>query len=68
MLQTQAVADSTYTLLRRLMSDARLDDFFLAGGTNLALQLRHRLCIDVAFLISTTLIFPHKLNLLMVEN
>jgi hypothetical protein len=47
MLQTQTVADNTYALLKRLMNDADLSLFFLAGGTNLALRLGHRLSIDL---------------------
>jgi hypothetical protein len=47
MLQTQTVADNTYALLKRLMNDANLSSFFLAGGTNLALRLGHRSSIDL---------------------
>ena len=36
-------------LLRHLQSDKTLDDFFLVGGTALALQLGHRLSIDLDF-------------------
>lgn len=47
MLQAQTVTGSTYALLKRLMSDTHLDGFSLAGGTNLALQLGHRLSADL---------------------
>jgi hypothetical protein len=53
MLQTSTVERETLELLKRLMDDERLSDFFLAGGTNLALQLGHRKSIDLD-------LFPNK--------
>jgi len=47
MLYTETVESSTLELLRRLMRDSRLSDFLLAGGTNLALRLGHRLSVDL---------------------
>lgn len=39
MLQEQTVKTSTLELLKRLMSDSVLKDFYLVGGTALALQM-----------------------------
>jgi hypothetical protein len=47
MLQTSTVEAKTFQLLKRLMSDERLSDFILAGGTNLALQIGHRKSYDL---------------------
>ena len=47
MLQTATVERETYELLRKLMKDDFLSDFLLAGGTNLALQIGHRLSVDL---------------------
>ena len=47
MLQTATVERATYELLKRLMKDGFLSDFLLAGGTNLALQIGHRLSVDL---------------------
>ena len=47
MLQTQAVADSTLELLKKLQSKDYLGEFYLAGGTALALYWGHRQSIDL---------------------
>lgn len=47
MLQYRTVDPTTLELLRRLMSLNELQDFFLVGGTALALQLGHRISIDI---------------------
>jgi hypothetical protein len=47
MLRTETVERSAFELLKTLMQDERLSDFILAGGTNLALQIGHRLSIDL---------------------
>jgi len=39
MLQTKTVERETFELLKTLMHDEKLNDFILAGGTNLALRL-----------------------------
>ena len=44
----QVVRPETFALLRRLMADAALGEFFLVGGTALALYYGHRLSIDLA--------------------
>ena len=47
MLQYRAVYPTTLELLRKLMFLPELQDFFLVGGTALALQLGHRISIDI---------------------
>ena len=47
MLRTETVERGTFELLKTLMQDEKLSDFILAGGTNLALQIGHRLSIDL---------------------
>lgn len=47
MLQYRTVDPKTLELLRKLMSLTELQDFFLVGGTALALQLGHRISIDI---------------------
>lgn len=37
----------SYNLLREFMRNDNLSDFYLAGGTALALQLRHRVSVDL---------------------
>ena len=47
MLQEQTIKASTLELLKRLMADSALKDFYLVGGTALALQIGHRISIDL---------------------
>ena len=47
MLQYRTVYPTTLELLRKLMLLPELQDFFLVGGTALALQLGHRISIDI---------------------
>lgn len=47
MLQTRAVESGTLGLLKSLMSKPYLDQFFLVGGTALALQMGHRISVDL---------------------
>ena len=47
MLQTRTVEPRTLGLLKDLMSKPYLDQFFLVGGTALALQMGHRFSIDL---------------------
>jgi hypothetical protein len=47
MLRKETVSKSTLELLKTLMNDELLTDFFLVGGTALALQIGHRLSIDL---------------------
>jgi hypothetical protein len=47
MLHKQTVTNSTLELLKALMLDENLKDFFLVGGTALSLQIGHRISIDI---------------------
>jgi hypothetical protein len=47
MLQYSAVNKETLGLLRSLMQHDFLTDFNLVGGTALALQIGHRLSVDL---------------------
>jgi len=47
MLQYRAVYPKTLELLKTLMQYESLQDFFLVGGTSLALQLGHRISVDL---------------------
>lgn len=46
-LSENIILPSTLQILRRLMSDENLKDFFLVGGTGLALQIGHRYSVDL---------------------
>lgn len=47
MLYKETVTPSTLELLRKLMEDPELQDFVLVGGTSLALQIGHRVSVDL---------------------
>lgn len=47
MLQKQTVETATLELLRELMRDEYLSNFFLVGGTALSLCIGHRISIDL---------------------
>jgi hypothetical protein len=47
MLQTRTIEPRTLELLRKLMAIPEFDAFYLVGGTALALQLGHRISIDL---------------------
>lgn len=53
MLHYETIAPTTRELLTQLMSDVRLQDFILVGGTSLALQLGHRLSVDLNLFTDT---------------
>ena len=53
MLQTQTIAPATLQLLRLLMQDPELRSFRLVGGTALALQLGHRISVDLDLFTDT---------------
>ena len=46
-LSEKYITPTALLLLRELQSDERLQDFFLVGGTALAMQIGHRLSIDL---------------------
>lgn len=49
MLQTNTVNQHTLELLNELCLHPKLNDFFLVGGTALALQIGHRISVDLDF-------------------
>lgn len=53
MLQTQTLAPATLQLLKQLMQDPELRAFRLVGGTALALQLGHRISVDLDLFTNT---------------
>lgn len=42
-----AVSDKVLILLKKMMQDKRVDQFYLVGGTSLALRLGHRMSVDI---------------------
>ncbi|NIG56756.1 nucleotidyl transferase AbiEii/AbiGii toxin family protein [Chitinophaga sp. Cy-1792] len=63
MLRKETVRESTLELLKKLMQDDILKDFFLAGGTALSLQIGHRISIDLDFFTAA----PFNENELLTE-
>lgn len=53
MLHYETITPDTRELLKRLMSDDRLRGFVLVGGTSLALQLGHRISVDLDLFTDT---------------
>lgn len=47
MLQTQAVVPELMELLKKLMLEKKFSNYFLVGGTSLALQMGHRNSVDI---------------------
>lgn len=47
MLHTETVEAGTLDLIKRLMADAVLQDFFMVGGTALSLLIGHRISVDI---------------------
>ena len=47
MLQTEPVGKSLWNLLKDLQKEKALGNYFLVGGTALALQLGHRMSDDI---------------------
>lgn len=47
MLQKQSVSSELLELLKSLMNEVAFKDFVLVGGTSLALQIGHRISVDI---------------------
>ena len=47
MLQKNTIHQNSLELLKKLQADNELNEFHLAGGTSLALQIGHRKSIDL---------------------
>jgi len=58
MLQTQKIEPGTFSLLKRLLGMHVLKDFYLVGGTALALRFGHRISDDLD--IFSHLPFEHE--------
>lgn len=54
MLRKETVSQSTLELLKMLMEDEFLKNFFLVGGTALSLQIGHRISIDLDLFSQTS--------------
>ena len=50
-LEKKYIPPPALAILSQLQKDNTLDDFFLVGGTALALQLGHRLSVDIDLFI-----------------
>lgn len=68
MLQKQVVDERTFLLLEKLQSIPELKDLRLVGGTSLALQLGHRISIDLALFGSFDSCLPLEMFLFDFEN
>ena len=55
MLHKETVESRTLDLIRMLMKDPQLSEFFMVGGTALSLQLGHRISIDIDLFIQKKL-------------
>ena len=51
MLHKETIDAATLELLKKLMNDEHLQDFVLVGGTSLALQIGHRISVDLDLFI-----------------
>jgi len=47
MLHTETVEAGTLDLIKRLMADSELKDFFMVGKTTLSLLIGHRIPVDI---------------------
>lgn len=47
MLQKNVIDEKTYSILKLIMNDINFKDFYLVGGTSLALRIGHRKSIDL---------------------
>ena len=54
MLYKETVTPTTLGLLTKLMSDADLASFYLVGGTSMALQVGHRISVDLDLFTSSS--------------
>lgn len=72
MLQLKTIDKETFALLKAISSHKELHDFSLAGGTGLALQLGHRISIDLDFFtrktFDTTTVFEFLRKTFSVSN
>ena len=67
MLQTDSVNKYTLELLNKICCDQQFNDFFLVGGTALALQIGHRISIDLDFFTLSSFDKDQLKNVLIKE-
>lgn len=67
MLHTETVTPKTLEILIRLMNDASFDNFRLVGGTALALQIGHRMSVDLDLFSNETFDQKKMLEYLRTE-
>lgn len=53
MLHKSVLPEKSFELLKKIMQTDSFDDFYLAGGTSLALQIGHRISIDLDLFTQT---------------
>ena len=53
MLQTQSVYAETLGVLKELMQEPLLSEFYLVDGTAFALQIGHRISVDIDLFTNT---------------
>jgi predicted nucleotidyltransferase component of viral defense system len=66
MLHFNTIESKTLELLKKLSLDKSLDSFFLVGGTALALQIGHRISVDLDFFCLSDF-DENKLSKIIVE-
>ncbi len=49
MLHKETVSQTTLDLIKKLQKDPEFSEFILVGGTSLALQIGHRISVDIDF-------------------
>lgn len=57
----KGVSIELYNLIKKIMISPEFNDFYLGGGTNLAVKYNHRLSIDID-LFSTDIVGIEKLQ------
>lgn len=63
----ETVERSTLELLKKLMSDSKLNSFLLVGGTALALRLGHRMSVDIDLFTSLPINASQMANYLRMQ-
>ncbi len=63
----ETVERSTLELLKKLMSDSKMNSFLLVGGTALALRLGHRISVDIDLFTRLPIISSQMANHLQLQ-
>lgn len=67
MLQEGCVSERLLTLLQKLQNETNFKDYFLVGGTALALQIGHRMSYDIDLFTKSELKIP-EITKYLVKN